>query len=269
MSDPIVGKVIEQGTKSFGAVFDKLLGPTAEFMGQELVDWYTRRKNVKKVLDRAAARVDLDELGCVSPRMVSTIFDHAQWTENEFLSEYLSGVLASSRTLDGTDDSGIPWASLIGRLSSDQLSIHWLLYSEFQRLMRVEDSGEFWTALQKQIAITDTDLFDSLGWAVAQQTGPRLIDAMFGLQREGILADLSFGNGAYLEDEVSWTKGHNFEKNLGYLTFKLTSQGVGLLLYGIGCGGTWVADLASAEVNVALDETEALPESANWFYISR
>lgn len=260
MTDPITSKIVDQSTKSIGAVVDKLLGPTAEVMGQELVDWYTRRRNITKVARRAAERSDLDVEGAIPARVAAEVFDKAQWADDEFVAEYLSGVLASARTPDGRNDSGVSWTALVGRLSSDQLALHWSLYTSFQRRHRGGDPATFWSTTRVQIVADYPSLFSTLGWSLAiGEDTQRLMDAAYGLRREGLLTDLTHGGGDYLQDEVTWTKGRQFNRTVGYLTFKVTSDGVGLLLHAVGQGKLWYGNMMASSVSSAIDGTSGLP----------
>jgi hypothetical protein len=65
----------------------------------------------------------------------SGLFKMRPLRDNEVLVEYLSGVLASSRTSDGQDDSGISWSSLLSTMSSVQIRAHFLLYREWAELL--------------------------------------------------------------------------------------------------------------------------------------
>lgn len=260
MTDPITDKLVEQGTKSIGAVVDKLLGPTAEVMGKELEAWYTARRNLQKVARRASERTNLEDGGGVPPRVVAEVFEKAQWADDEFVAEYLSGVLASARTTDGANDSGVSWTALVGRMSADQIALHWVLYAAFQASMRDASATEFWPATLQQVVVDYGTLWTSLGWELNESILIRTMDAAYGLRREGLLADLTHGDGAYLQDEVTWTRGHAFDRNAAYLTFKVTGDGVGLLLHSVGEGKRWLAEISSQEVSQAVDQTEMLPK---------
>ncbi|WP_137845179.1 hypothetical protein [Microbacterium sp. 2FI] len=264
MTDPLTQKLVDHGAKSLGAVVDKLLGPTAEVMGHELVDWYTRKRNIAKVAERAAERSNLERAGAIPARVAAEVFDKAQWADDEFVAEYLSGVLASARTTDGLNDSGVSWTALVGRLSADQLALHWSIYTGVQRRHRGGDSEQFWTMIRKQVVVDYPTLFSTLGWPIDDDATAmhRVMDAAYGLRREGLLNDLTHGPGDYLQNEISWTKGHRFDSDRGYLTFKVTADGVGLLLHAIGEGKRWFGTVVTHEVSLAVDASATLPSAA-------
>lgn len=261
MPDPLAAKTVDVAAKSVGGVLDKLLGPTAEIMGQQLADRYTRRLNAQRVITRAAERTDLASEGAIPARVAVDLLEQAQWAENEFLAEYLSGVLASARTVDGTNDESISWTTLVGRLSSDQLALHWVLYSGFQKLVRDTDREHLWDWTRRQLIVDYWTLLETLGWPLYEDELPRLMESAYGLRRENLLADLTHGDGEYLRTSVSWTRGKRLNENKGYLSFKVTADGIGLLLRGVGQGRRWYGDVYDSMTSRAIDETDALPKS--------
>ncbi|TFB66844.1 hypothetical protein [Cryobacterium sp. Hz9] len=273
MIDPIALKAAAQGVRSFGAVLDKFLGPTAEEMGKDLLDSYTRRRNVRRVAARAVERSSLEADGtipdgAIPARVAAELFDKAQWADDEFVAEYLSGVLASARTAEGRNDSGVSWTALVGRLSSDQLALHWAIYSGFQQRVRGRERDDFWTLVGKQIVIDYEQLFTTLEWPLTTEAElARVMDAAYGLRREGLLSDLTHGTGGYLADDVTWTKGRKLDHDAGYLSYKVTSDGVGLLLHAVGEGELWYGDVGGERATLAVDATSALPRGESTTFI--
>jgi hypothetical protein len=107
----------------------KILGPTAEYIGEGVQAWTARRViNVQRVLMKAGERLGsrLDEPGSVPPRVLKAVLEEAQVAEDELMAEYLGGVLASSRSEVGRDDRAA--AATIGRLSTYALRAHYVFY---------------------------------------------------------------------------------------------------------------------------------------------
>lgn len=253
MTDPISGLAATQGVKSFGAVVDKLLGPTAEIMGQEMAGWYARKKNVQKVAERAAVRAGTETDGAIPPRLAAEVFEKAQWADEEFVAEYLSGVLASGRSPDGKNDAAISWTALVGRLSSDQLALHWLIYTGLQSKISSSPPDRFWDVIKEQLLLDYRLILAALGWPLGELSSQiRLLEAAYGLEREGLIAKLSHGDSAYLANEVAWTKGSTLREGTSYLTLTATSYGTGLLLYALGRGKAWFADIVSEATSNAI-----------------
>lgn len=263
MLDPISNAAIESTTNDAQGVLTRLFGPTADIMGSQMAQAY-QEKLIKRVIKKADRKVRAESYGSIPPRVAKEVFDKAQWAENEFVADYLSGVLASSRSEDGRTDNGVTWTALIGRLSSDQIAIHWIVYSATQERSRTEKFEDIWSLLKQQQIWDVRDIISALGWELTQETlVGRLYEAMYGLKREGLLTNLSHGPGDYLAGSVSWTAGHQFSPELNYVTFKLTNDGVGLLLQSLGLGKSWYAEFFSDKTSAAIDSEQDLPRSKN------
>lgn len=242
MVDPVTGIVAGAVAKVGGDAAKTLttqwLGPLARESGEDLARAY--RGIVDGILSRGAKKTDLNRPGSVSPRVAGAVFDSARWSRDEFVSEYLSGVLASGRTEDGSDDSGVSWASLVGRMSSDQLRLHYVLYAGIRNAVLDESATGVWPWVRRHAVVELQSLMDALGWElVTEKDLYRLYEAAYGLQREDCLQDLTHGAGEYLRDEVSWTYGRQFEPERGYIAFRASATGIGLFLNGHGLGGGW------------------------------
>ncbi len=110
----------------------KVLGPTADYIGEGVKDWTERRsQNVKAVFDKAGRKLgdELDEPGGVPPRVLKGVLEEGQFAEDDLAREYLGGVLASSRTSTARDDRAASLVGVVGRLSTYSLRMHYLLYA--------------------------------------------------------------------------------------------------------------------------------------------
>ncbi|MFV0432397.1 MAG: hypothetical protein ACK5LO_00205 [Leucobacter sp.] len=266
MTDPFTGKALDQGVKSLGGLLDRLLGPTFELWGQDMRAAIERKRNAQSVAERAGKKTNLNAEGAIPSRVAAEIFEKAQWAENEFVAEYLSGVLASARTETGENDAGVSWTALVGRLSSDQLALHWIVYSGFQRRFRADPGDDYWGLLKNQVVLTYTELLNLLGWTVLEI--PRLYDAAYGLRREGLLEQLSHGGGDYLRDSVVYTQGHEYDVNQAYVTFRLTGDGLGLLMHAIGQGKNWLGTAFTNEASQGIDAMSDLPHCSTMTVMS-
>lgn len=110
----------------------KLLGPSADYLGEGIKDFAKKRvENVKKIFSNASLKLGdkLDsEIGNVSAKVLKGILDEGSYSEDFLSIEYFGGVLASSRTGIKRDDRGAYFNSLIGRLSVYQLRLHYIIY---------------------------------------------------------------------------------------------------------------------------------------------
>lgn len=87
----------------------KLLGPTADYLGEGLRDLTQRRiESIGKMFSNASKKLgpQLNMPGQVPPRILRTVMNEASYFEDHVALEYFGGVLASSRTEGGRDDRG-------------------------------------------------------------------------------------------------------------------------------------------------------------------
>lgn len=129
---------IGTGLAVFGAakMVEKLLGPTASYIGEGVRDWAAKRtENVKNIFENAAGKLGdkIEEEGHIPPRVLKEILDEGSYSDDFISVEYFGGVLASSRTGIDWDDRGKYFASLIGRMSTYHLRAHYVFYHVFKR----------------------------------------------------------------------------------------------------------------------------------------
>src|SRR4051812_25084796 len=102
-------------------VVEKILGPTAEYLGNNLRDWTQRGvENVGRIFQTAQRKLGskIESEGSVPPKVLKNILQEGAFCEDKLSTEYFGGVLASSRSEVSRDDRGAAFASLVGRLSS-------------------------------------------------------------------------------------------------------------------------------------------------------
>lgn len=180
----------------------KILGPTAEYLGDGLKNWAEIRiNNVANILNRAH-RISgdrINEKGSVPPRVLKEILDEGSFCEDQLMAEYFGGVLASSRTNDAADDRASSYIAIISRLSSYQIRTHYLLYRLLKELYDGTELniGETTDRLKMQIyipievfaSVMDLDMSDhERMWAV-------LSHSFLGLAKEDLLEGGNFAMG--------------------------------------------------------------------------
>ncbi len=133
------------GLAIFGSkdIIVKLLGPTADYLGGELQFFIQKRiQNIKQILENAWVKLQQqgrDQInGTVSPKVLKGIINEGSYAEDFLSIEYFGGVLASSRTDISYDDRGAYFNSLISRLSTYQLRMHYVFY----HILKQEFHGE-------------------------------------------------------------------------------------------------------------------------------
>ena len=115
----------------------KLLGPTAEYLGEGLRDLTQRRvESIGRMFSNASKKLGgrLEQSGEVPPTVLRTVVNEASYREDQLSVEYVGGVLASSRTERGRDDRGSRMIKVVDGLSSYQMRTHYLIYSSLSRL---------------------------------------------------------------------------------------------------------------------------------------
>lgn len=110
----------------------KLLGPTADYLGQGLKDFTQKRsETIGRIFQKAESKLGdkLENAGVVPPKILKAILDEGSFANDELAVEYLGGILASSRTEYGRDDRGARIAKVLDALSTYQLRTHYLIYA--------------------------------------------------------------------------------------------------------------------------------------------
>ena len=118
-------------------VTNKLLGPTADYLGGELKSFARRRvENVRNIFSNAVSKLAdrINSPGQVPPKVLKAIIDDGSYAEDPVALEYFGGVLASSRTEVGRDDRGARLVRLTDSLSAYQIRTHYILYSTIAQL---------------------------------------------------------------------------------------------------------------------------------------
>ncbi len=133
MVDPVttIGVAVG-GALASKDVLNKLLGPTADYLGEGGRDLVKNSvRNLNRVFTVAYEKLKgaIAEDGQVNARVLKSVWDEGRFAEDAFSAEYFGGLLASSRTKDGQDDSAVPFLAQVKSLSSAQLRLHFVVYS--------------------------------------------------------------------------------------------------------------------------------------------
>lgn len=115
----------------------KLLGPTADYLGQGLRDFTQKRvQTIGQIFANASSKLGqkIDAPGEVPPKVLKAVLDEGSFSNDALAVEYLGGILASSRSEDGRDDRGARMARVADSLSTYQLRTHYLIYITIRKL---------------------------------------------------------------------------------------------------------------------------------------
>jgi len=114
--------------------FRKMLGPTLDAFGEDLAKAYAAGRD--RILAAATRKTpNLEDGGRTNLRITADVFRSGSFTDDEICAEYFGGVLASSRSHDGKDDSAIFYLEIIKSLSSSQLKLHYYIYHTLNILL--------------------------------------------------------------------------------------------------------------------------------------
>lgn len=137
-------------------LIEKLLGPTCEYLGQNIQQLTKKmHDNIAKIFTNAESKLGdrINQEGRVPPKVLKSIIDNGAWCEEELQCEYFGGVLASSRSSISRDDRGAYLSNLVSELSSYQIRMHYLIYSEIHKLFSGKELNVCEHAIRNKLEI--------------------------------------------------------------------------------------------------------------------
>ncbi|MFT7712306.1 hypothetical protein ACMT9Y_15205 [Clavibacter tessellarius] len=263
----VVKGASDEGTKTAGNLVSRLLGPSADILGANWAD-QLRERNMQRLLNKTEKRAKKKEdsgkdPGIANPRVASQVFESAQYADGEVVAEYLSGVLASSRSATGEGDAGVAWSAIVSRLSSDQLAMHYVIYGSARPLVISQGYERVNDMHSLEVIFPMTDMWNSLG--MVSPTGmpqmARFSDALDGLMREGLLeVGYRYGPVAHtFESEL--TSGRVLTAPLTYaVRLILSIHGTRLFVWGNGAGELGPTAYLDETEDLAAVDTEQAPK---------
>jgi hypothetical protein len=232
-------------------VLEKILGPTAEYIGTGVRTWTERRvQNVARVFRIAADRLGekVETPGAVPPKVLKNVLQEAAFSEDELTAEYFGGVLASSRSQVARDDRGAAFATLVGRLTSYQIRAHYLFYLAVRRVL--SGSGENLAVntgrTRCRLFIPFDSYYAAMDFTATEDFGTILPHCMFGLSKEGLIeADFQFGSSESLRPY------YQAAEESGIL-FAPSFLGVELFLWAHGHGNLHASAILDPDLDLSL-----------------
>jgi hypothetical protein len=238
------------GLALFGSakLVEKLLGPTAEYLGENLQHWTKKRvENTKRIFEHCAAKLGsrITEPGAVPPRVLKGILQDGSFCDDELMAEYFGGVLASSRTEISRDDRGAAFAALVGRMTTYQIRTHFFFYTvvkqifdgEAFQITRQIDRQQLETFVEVESYESAMELAEGEDFFVIMN------HALFGLHKESLI-EPSFSYGSYPD-----TDGQQGIK------FMPSVLGVELLLWAHGLGNIFPSAFLFKDVKLISNTT--------------
>lgn len=261
MIDPGTGLTILGSAIGGSKVVEKILGPTSEYIGEQLKEWTEKKvKNTANIFKNAEKKLGkkLEQDGNVSPKILKSILEDGAWCEEELQVEYFGGVLASSRTGVSRDDRGAYYTDLISRLSTYQLRMHYLFYHSLKQHFDGQDinigDGNIWRKLQ--LFMTYETYYSAMDFT--EEEGQNWVNLMshsvWGLNKESLISDFSYGNIDHLKKKFSAVK------NNGILMIP-SKIGVELFMWAYGYGQNDPNDYFKSSIKFNDEQTIKIGQS--------
>ena len=202
MSDPIT-------TVGLGALaaylgkdgLEKLLGPTADYLGSGLKDFTQKRvEAVGRIFASAQGKLGAkaDTPGEVPPKVLKSVINEGSYASDPLAVEYFGGILASARTEGGRDDRSARLAKIVDSLSTYQLRAHFLIYATVRRLFTGKNLLFNMDGRPKMQFFVSFDGFASsmaFDARELQQFGQLLNHILFGLHGDNLIeGQFQYGN---------------------------------------------------------------------------
>ena len=206
--EPGTGLAILGSALGGAKLVEKMLGPTAEYIGSGLRDWTERRvNNVANIFTKAKEKLGnrIDEPGAVPPRVLKEILNEGSFCDDPLTTEYFGGVLASSRSQVSRDDRGASWSSIVARLSTYQIRTHFLVYRAIYDRFKGQDF-KFNVEDRKKLSVLlpFSSYIHSMEFSQAEmdQFIVLLNHSFFGLHKENLIANFIYGNDEALKKHI-------------------------------------------------------------------
>jgi hypothetical protein len=122
-------KILTEGmVKGAGAFLSRICLPAAKEYGLLLQDHVKemRRQNAVRILNRAEEKLKLEQGEkevAAQPRIVAEIIEKGTWIEDSEVQDLWAGLLSSSCSEDGDDDSNLIFLNILGQLTKSEAKI--------------------------------------------------------------------------------------------------------------------------------------------------
>lgn len=254
-------KFTEAASEEAGSLLGRLFGPSADVIGHHWAD-RLKERNLERLLRKTEKRgVSEENPGFANPRVAAQVFESASYADDEFVAEYLSGVLASSRNPSGSDDTGLSWSALVARLPALALRLHFILYDSVRR-------GAFQHNFNTVSNLHDEACIVDLS-RVMQELGGMGFDVdltspVETLMRENIISTTGYLYGRADAEEFQ-PKHHGGRKIfeapwLSILRFRPTVHGIQFFMWGLGQGCLSRDAYLNPQLELGLVEPEHAPD---------
>jgi len=225
---------------------NKMLGPTADYLGESLRDFAQKRaQNVGKIFGNAEKKLGqkIEQPGQVPPKVLKTIINEGSYSDDEIAVEYFGGILASSRTEQGRDDRGARIGKILDGLSVYQIRTHYIVYTLVRKIFK--DSGYKFNQDDRprmQIFIPWDSYVGAMEFSQSEMNQFTSIvnHSFFGLNTDDLIETFQYGPEEHM-------KKHCAEINGGGIIVSPSAFGAELYLWGYGQGDKDLAFILNDE----------------------
>ncbi|MBM3838374.1 MAG: hypothetical protein FJ398_10485 [Verrucomicrobia bacterium] len=196
--EPATGLTILGSAIGGAKVVERILGPTADYVGIGLRNWTQRRvENVSRIFEIVTKRLgnQIDQPGSVHPKVLKEVLEEGSFTEDPLACENFGGVLASSRSTVSRDDRGASFLKLIAELTTYQIRTHYVLYSGMKKVFdgRMVSMGVEEHRQGCNMFITLEAYRSVMDFGASEDWATILGHSMFGLYEHGLIGTFLFG----------------------------------------------------------------------------
>lgn len=224
-----------------GKLIERLLGPTADYIGLELRAWTEMRvNNVARIFKKANGKLgdNINSPGSVPPRVLKEILEEGSYCDNELMAEYYGGILASGRSPDGKDDRAVSYLKLTSGLSTYQIRLHYIAYTVFHR--QYSGTGlrpTFEVDLEKMTTFFPVPLLDKAMNLKEDEDLNIVIESSTGLDRYALLNPLVWGSSKHINQSGKDKYAERWiDVDIGGMVIKPTQGGIDYYLWATGHG---------------------------------
>ncbi len=184
---------IENSSNFITAFLSKICMPAAEEFGlllrDKIANW--RAKNLENMAKKAKTKLEnrcqqIEETHA-HPRLVSLIIEQSSWIDTDEIQEMWAGLLSSSCTKDGNDDSNLIFINLLSQLTALEVKI--LNYACQKAVKEIDELGlvtaiEFKTTKEELTEVCSIDDVYRIDRELDHLNALDLIEGTFGLGPE-------------------------------------------------------------------------------------
>ena len=176
----------------------KLLGKTMDLVSEDIAKIYAAGRD--KIIYVAVRKIkNVDDGLHTNLRVTRDVFLNGSFTDEAICAEYFGGILSSSRSQDGKDDSGIYYVDLIKSLSATQLLAHYMIYRSLNKLLLETSEKRDLNVGDQNDLKKMTIYFSSIEFGKFLKSDSRVVTDLFAIYHKGLLSSFR-AEGRKLED---------------------------------------------------------------------